>query len=126
MRGIQDSEFVNSRVEGRCVRVSDILFTLLHDNPNEQLNYWNLEQYKVFAAIQHYWVNKEEFADWLEEERDEYDAPTTDEIDDAIRAWSGFGDTVVEFEDAAGVGRSECPDCGGSLEDDWDDYSLVC
>jgi len=126
MRGIQDSEFVNPRVEGRRIRVSHILFTLLQDNSNEQFNDWSLEQYKVYAAIQHYWQNKEELGEWLEGEREEYDAPTVDEIDDAIRAWSGFGDTVVKFEDAAGTGRDECPECGGRLEDDWNDYSLVC
>jgi hypothetical protein len=59
-------------------------------------------------------------------EREEYDAPTTDELDDAIERWNGLSDTVVDFQDTAGVGRDECPDCGGRLEDDWDDYTLVC
>jgi hypothetical protein len=89
MRGIQDSEFVNSRVEGRRIRVSDILFTLLDENPNEQFNDWSIKQYKLYAAIQHYWQNKDEFGDWLEGEREEYDAPTTDELDGAIEQWDG-------------------------------------
>jgi len=125
MRGIEDSEFINPRVEGRRIRVSDILFTLLQDNPNEQFEEWSLEEHEVYAAIQHYWTNKEDYRDWLEQEREEYDASTVEEIDDAIESWSGFSDTVVQFENAAGIGR-DCPDCSSELETDWNDYTLVC
>lgn len=126
VRGIEDTDFPNPRLQGRRINIFDILTALFNEDPNEQFEYWNLEQYKVFAAIQYYHQNKEEFEKWLERERVEYDAPTTDEIDDAVEEWSGFGDTIVKFDDAVGTGRDERPECGGSLKDDWDDYSLVC
>ncbi len=124
MRGIKDTDFPNPRLEDRRIRVSDILYTLLDDDPNEQFEFWDLEQYKVFGAIQYYWQNKSEFVEWQDEE--EYETPSLEEIDDAIRAWDGFGNTVVEFKDAVGTGTQFCPDCEGRLETDWDDYSLEC
>lgn len=126
MRGVEDIDFPNPRLQGRRIRVFDVLSALMGENPNEQFEFWDLEQHKVFGAIQYYWQNKDEFREWLECEREEYEAPSIDEIDDAIRTWEGFGDTVVNFDDAVGTGRDECPECGGSLEEDWSDYSLVC
>jgi hypothetical protein len=102
MRGIQNPEFINPRVEDSRIRVSNILYALEMDSPEEQLE------------------------EWLEDERQEYDAPTVDDLDDAIEEWSGFSDTVVQFEDAVGVGRDDCDKCGGRLETDWDDYTLEC
>jgi uncharacterized protein (DUF433 family) len=125
MRGIQNPDIVNPRIEGSRIRVSNILFALQMDSPVEQFERWGLEEYQVYAAIQHYWMNKDNYSDWLEEKREEYDATTVDELDDAIESWSGFSDTVIQFEDAAGVGR-DCPDCGSGLETDWNDYTLVC
>lgn len=92
MRGIQNPDFVNPRIEGSRIRVSNILYALEMDSPEDQFEEWDIEQYKIYAAIQHYWVNKEEFAEWLDGEREEYDAPTTDELDDAIEQWDGFSD----------------------------------
>lgn len=111
MRGIEDSEYPNPRLEGIRVTVLDVLTALTTDDPNEQFEQWGVEQYKVFGAIQYYWQNKGEFEECY---------------DDAIRAWDGFGDTVVKFEDAVGTGTQFCPDCDGRLETDWNDYSLVC
>ena len=55
MRGIEDTEQPNPRLENRRIRVSDILYALMEDNPNEQFEVWNIEQHKVFGAIQYYW-----------------------------------------------------------------------
>ena len=111
MRGVEESEQPNPRLEEQRIRVSDILYALRDENPTEQFETWGIEQYKVFGAIQYYWQNKDEFETCY---------------DDDIRAWDGFGDTVVQFDDAVGTGTQFCPDCDGRLETDWDNYSLVC
>jgi predicted RNase H-like HicB family nuclease len=47
-------------------------------------------------------------------------------LTDAVASYLSTEEEQIAFPEAVGVGSSHCPDCDGTLESNWDDYSWVC
>lgn len=82
MDGISDKpRHDDPRIEGRRIRVSDILYSLSKDEPLEQLYFWEIQEYKVDAAVDYYQENRE----WYEQS--DGDIYNVSMLDESVESW---------------------------------------
>lgn len=84
MKELEDAPRDDPRIQGRRIRVSDILYSFYREDdtdPLDQLYYWEIEQEKVENAVEYYRENR----DYYREADDKvYDVSM---LDKAVEVW---------------------------------------